>query len=338
VKNIKQNLLNSTSLYFPSNNQRISTNTKSSSSVTLDNVNFSIGGSNSKHPHSITVETPQRKLKANERGLVISSPVKIEGSSLSFGGGFDEQLVKSSLLFWDVFDWPSNRFFYQEPSDGIKFLINEGIIVQSNTNFTGNGDGAKILLESHLSAYRALEKESPGLWSLAKGEGSISFPEEEMEKNRGILFELHETIPVPSLEVPYEDILNYKVKRHDELVALRHHLEEVYQLIANSYDIDLSKHTQFEKLDRALKDHIRTSQESGMKLKLSGIKASIDVGDIIKGGFLSLGALSQGLPLSASVLAGFTSALSLKTGVGLAGKSKSSTPFEYVSSIHKDLN
>ena len=289
---------------------------------------------------SATVETPENLLKPSERGLIVSPPIQVmeNGSFDVKDSNLSRALIKSALFFWDRIDAPSNNVFHiEQGSPEIKFLESEGILQKSFSRLSGPGNGGEIMLASNLSAFHALEEKNPGQWSMASGENSLSFPEQEKVENRGFIFELHNTIPVPHEDVPFEDILEYKLRRFDELMALRHHLEEIYQKIASSPDQPLAEKTQFEKLDQALSDHIKASRESGMNLSLSGLSSSIDIGAGINATLLGL---HKGLPLSGALLAGIATtagSISLKTGFGLKGKKKSSTPFDYAIGIQKEF-
>jgi hypothetical protein len=65
--------------------------------------------------------------------------------------------------------------------------------------------GPMHALEAHLAAYRLLDEEEPGVWSLGVGKNSVSFPERELEQGRGILVRLYEAIPVP------EKMFHYRI-------------------------------------------------------------------------------------------------------------------------------
>lgn len=288
-------------------------------------------------PNIVKVESSDKLLKENERGLVLSPPIQIntDGGFFIKDSNLDRALVKAALFFWDRIDVPTNNIFDFRQGGEIVFLKNEGILQRSIAKFNGTNNGGEVMLKSNLYTYKALEQKTPGQWSMACGENSLSFPPQEQVENRGLIFELHNTIPVPHEDVPFEVILEYKLRRRDELTALRHHLEEIYQKILNSSDQVLAEKTQFEKLDQALANHIKTSKESKMILSLSGLSGSIDIG---KGAVAAATAFASGLPLSGALLTGAaTTTFSLKTGFGLKGKKSSSTPFDYAIGIQKEF-
>jgi Family of unknown function (DUF6236) len=132
---------------------------------------------------------------ANERGLVISTPVKVQGSRFSGGGDLDPQELRFSLLFWDKLDFPNNNIVsLQSPT--ADFLRDVGILQRTRITVGGAGDVAQGFLAAHLEAFRILDRKEPGVWSLGAGKNSVSFPERELETGRGILVRLYEAIPV----------------------------------------------------------------------------------------------------------------------------------------------
>ena len=275
------------------------------------------------------------KLKNNERGLVVSNPISIDlvTGTTKFNAHIDGQFVKSILLFWDRFDWPeTNNITFGCPPD-IQFLIQEKIFQRSHISNTG-GDVVSIVINTHLSAYNELDVQSPGQWSMASGKNTFSLNESEKIDNRGILFQLHEIVPVPHLSVPYDDILLFKQRRSDELSALRHRLEDIYQSISNAPDKNLAEITEVEKLDHAISDHIKVMRESKMRSMLSSITANLDLGKTLG---ITVATSLAGLPISSALLVGTASGVSLNSSFGLRGKKKSYTPFEYITSISKEF-
>lgn len=278
-------------------------------------------------------------LGKDERGLVISGPVKLTADGgISGGGSIDADLMRFFLLFWDKFDWPDSRIIrIGGPDEHAQYLIEAGIISRSMSSGRISGNGSQIVLDCHLGAFKGLDQREPGKWSLAKGEGTISFPDTDLEEGRGLLFELHQAIPVPSREVPYQDILEFKQKRRDELLQLRYHLEDLFQLISGAPDIELARATEFERLDSAIADHIKAIREMNFPLRLAGLKANLNILPAIAGSLATVSASQSDLSMTNSFFTGVTAAVSVDVGAKLFGRAPQTTPYEYVGSIHKML-
>jgi Family of unknown function (DUF6236) len=99
---------------------------------------------------------------------------------------------------------------------------------------------------------------------------------------------------VPDKDVPLEDVLAFRTKRHDELVTLRHHLEEVYQSIISAGEGELALSTQTEKLQLAILDHLKVSREFGFKFRLVDFDANLN---LPAGANVGVGSYMAGLPL-----------------------------------------
>lgn len=277
-------------------------------------------------------------LRNNERGLVISAPVTIDkDNSISGGGSIDPDLMRFFLLFWDKFDWPDNRLIsVGEPDEHIRYLMELGIVQRSIVSGTGRFQtGGELIINSQLGAFRELENRNPGKWSLAKGSGCFSFSDRELENGRGILFGLHRAIPVPDRSVPFQDILEFKEKRRDELSCLRYHLEQIFQRILASPDAALAKTTEFEKFDKAIGDYVRAVRERPFRLRLSDLSANLNVTDVVAGVLASLGSSAAELPLSSTLLNGVGSAISVNVGAKLIGYRQTVTPYQYIGSVHR---
>jgi hypothetical protein len=250
----------------------------------------------------------------------------------------DTELIRFFLLFWDKLDWPENSFIsIGGPDDHVQFLIDTGVIMRSRASGSIKGNGAEILKFCHVGAFNELDKKYPGQWSLAKGEGSISFDDSNLEQGRGVLVELHHAIPVPSADVPFQEILEFKLKRQDELLQLRAHLEDLYQAIISAPDMMLAKSTQLQRLDRAIAEHVKAISETGFNLRISGLCANLNVERSLVGLLASIASAANDLSLANAALNGIAATLSLSVGAELRNHRISSTPFEYVGSMHRQF-
>ncbi|MEX5486294.1 DUF6236 family protein [Proteus mirabilis] len=81
----------------------------------------------------------------------------------------------------------------------------------------------------------------------------------------GVELELYDMLPVPSADTPLDDILTFKDKRKDELIAFRCYLDEINEAIISAKDVPRAKNMQLAKLELALKDIDKTIRESGIK-------------------------------------------------------------------------
>jgi hypothetical protein len=274
---------------------------------------------------------------ANERGLVISCPVEISGRSMAFRSGpvLDPQELRFSLLFWDKLDFPINYVVGIGPDAETQFLQSAGLLNRTMTQVISGGDVVSSFVQAHIGAFRALDQREPGVWSLSTGKNAISFADDDMELDKGVLVSLYRAIPVPDKDVPLEDILEFRARRRDELITLRHHLEDIYQRVISAGDGELALNTEIERLERAIDDHIKAARGSGLKFRLVDFDANLNLTPAVTATAVAYAA-SQSIPLS--LLTGLGAAsLSLKVGPSLKRHEATSTPFKYVSSYHREL-
>lgn len=275
---------------------------------------------------------------ADVRGLVISCPIVIGDRSLKIiTSALDPQELRFSLLFWEKLNFPTNNFLHIELDPDTQFLADQGIL--SRTQFTpelinGMGNLESLFIQAHTHAFRSLDQKEPGVWSLATGENSISFPQNELEEGRGILLRLHRAIPVPNKDVPLADILEFRNRRRSELLALRYHLESIYQRILSAGDGELALNSEVNNLQNAIVDHIKTSKESGLTFRNLSFSANLN---LVPAALAGIASISTGLPLVSTILNIATASIDIGLGPSLKGGKASKTPFRYVSSYYEQV-
>ncbi|HEY9213616.1 MAG TPA: DUF6236 family protein [Ancylobacter sp.] len=269
------------------------------------------------------------------RGLVVSPPIEVGGQSLTIkSSNLDPQELRSNLLFWDKLDFPEQNLFHFGLSPDAEFLVSAGVLQRTRIHFSGGGEMGDIFRSLHVAAYTALDEKEPGTWSLATGERSISFSDEALEVGRGVLVRLYDAIPVPDKDVPLADILEFRARRSDELIALRTHLEAIYQRVINAGDGALAWNSEVESLQRAIQDHIKASKETGFRLRLAGLSANLN---LAAAGAVAAAAFSQGLPLIPSLVTGAAAIISVDAGVALKRHRAVPTPFRYVTAYREEV-
>ncbi len=273
---------------------------------------------------------------SSKRGLVISPPVEIKDNSLFIrSSGIDPQELRFYLLFWDKLEFPQNNLFHFASTPDVSFLEHEGILTRTVIDtYSHSGDFASLFHEMHVKSFKDLDRAEPGVWSLARGENSISFSSEDLEENRGILFKLYSAIPVPDKDVPLQDVLDFRERRKPEQLALRIYLEELYQKVQQDPDVDLSLNTQISNLELALQDHTKASKEANFALRLTDLKIKIDYQEVIKNTAIHY---MTGIHLPLAITAGIVGSISIEKGFGFKNRTSAGGPFEYVSSYNADL-
>jgi hypothetical protein len=157
-----------------------------------------------------------------------------------------------------------------------------------------------------------------------------------LEEKSGLLFKIFDALPVPAKQVALADILEFKAKRIDELKALQHHLEGIYQHILSAPDRPRAEDRELNALDRAIRDYVTTIGEAPFKKVLSRLDAKLDLPRAAMAASGGVAAFVQGLPLTQAVI-GAGAALSVSIGLGRKDRAGSQSPFEYVGHYHREL-
>ena len=278
---------------------------------------------------------------ASYRGLVVSPPIEIEGSRLfAKSSNLDAQELRFSLLFWDRLVWPSSRAIHFASGPDESFLEEAGILTRPE--YTVYGDVAQGFLEGQIQAYKDLDHAEPGIWALAQGENSLLSKDGFAEKGIGALVELHRAIPIPKKDVPLAEVLEFRSRRKDELILLRHQLESFMSEIEESADRPSALKKRISELDLACADLLAVGKEWQFPVYLSSFKASFSLSPtkllpaLAKGWELCE---SYGLIAAATAAAAFGagSTLEVKADYGLRAAKRPMSPYRYAFLAHKEL-
>ncbi|WP_434728738.1 DUF6236 family protein [Pseudomonas soli] len=213
--------------------------------------------------------------KPKLRGLIISSPVRINREEFQIYGGLDHQDLRASLLYWDRLVWPSNPQIHSTAGQDETFLTDSGILYRPYINHPG-GFGGDIMLESQALAYMDLSEQQPGIWSINAGENSIHTKSEFETPDNGTLLELYNSLPVPGPSVPLNEIVEFKHKRRDELLAFRAHFENLAESIQSAPDTTKELEAKLKEVDKACANLLKTTREWRYPVYITSSQASFN--------------------------------------------------------------
>lgn len=227
---------------------------------------------------------------SRKRGVVIAGlcDAREEGERTTVRAPFlDPDLMRTALLYWDRIEIPDSPFASIMLPQEFDVLSQEKILTRKLVPSIGfrvgslmpvgnglvsfNGKIMKaspinildVINESPVLAFAEVTKEEPEtLWSYFRNNPTADMPDRIGTPGRGLLFEISEALPVPAPEVPIEKILEFKMKRGSELLALRAEMDAIYQGIMSAQDIDHAKAMKFDQIALALSDLKKVSQES----------------------------------------------------------------------------
>lgn len=242
----------------------------------------------------------------DKRGIIITSPFTFDGTTLSLGSGIDPVSLRHYLLYWDTMDWPDNNVIsFGSGGADIELLQSVGVLDRTKVQFTiFDGNIGYAMLWSQLATLQKRNKEQPGCWSLAQQSQVLASSPKDTSETRTIEIELYSAVPVPSADVPFEMILDFKQKRHAELLNFRSVMDELYQEVAKAADIPRAKLHAITQLE-AVQDLHAVFGESFTQRLISSLRVELNLPNIAMvatGG--AVAATSFGLPLSIGAAVG----------------------------------
>jgi len=195
----------------------------------------------------------------------------------------------------------------------------------------------EFFLVAQQEVFARRDRDNPGLWSIVQLSSTPYFA--DTTPTRAVEYQLWNALPVPQHEIPLDDILEFKEKRRDELLALRVHLDEMYQSIISAADIPRAKTSEVAKLEAALAEVDRALGEFGIVKSISSLRGYI-AGEFSNLVATGLGAASVApqigmSPLMAGAM-GAGVAFAVKSVVSPKARTRSH-PLTYVSSVRKEL-
>ncbi|WHF36816.1 DUF6236 family protein [Aeromonas salmonicida] len=279
-----------------------------------------------------------------KKGIVISPCFEpIHTGGIRILGTPDEKDIRKYLLYWDEIDYPSNKLI-DLTSDDIEYL--EDIKILKRTPWVPfsepgapvrfHSNNGEFFVAAQEAAFRANEENEPGCWDIAQLSEVPFYTSQYISSS--IEMEMHDMLPVPCEDTPLDDILNFKEKRRDELIAFRIYMNELNEKIISSDNIPRIKNTSIAHLDLAIRDIDKTIKESGIRRIATNFKQiiNLDLSDMYSAGLGGAG-VSQLIgtdPLATGVAS---------AGILIAVKSlilpgrQCSSKFSYIDSVKRNF-
>lgn len=299
------------------------------------------------------------------RGILLSAPIVFDGNKLlAKSSSIDPAELRRATLLWDRLVWPDSKIISLGSNTDEEFLEAEGLLtrprpvrfnddagvgnMQALMRITDSFDitigmsQAKHFAQQHVDEYLALERDEPGQWTMSQGEGSFLMKNPNFVEGRGQLVTLARAIPLPDQDYPLQDLLEFKHKRSDEIVALTHELDKFFSQIANAKDADFEMSRLLRVVDKQCSDMIKAAKESKRRFHLGDLSFSLSLDSIESAvnraiAWEAAGLTATGLPLVGSALGGVASLVSFSRGIGAHNLVTRESPFRVVGSLHKDL-
>jgi hypothetical protein len=241
------------------------------------------------------------------------------------------------LILFDKSDFPTSSgvCFNAIPDDLSTFDFAQS----TRTVIEGIGN-LPMLQEAIFQAFDQLNKRDQGRWALTRSLRGLQFPADAFAPEKAVALTLYDALPVPTAEVPYDEVLNFKGRRLAELDALRLFLDEL-GLQASQGLGGLAETIAYQKFDAALADYNKAIGEQNFAKRLRNITANFQFGDAVVGaGIGAIKNLSSELSATSAILGGtwgVASSLAMAVTRGLRSNNMAGKPFEYIFHANKEL-
>lgn len=278
------------------------------------------------------------KVPKSGKGLVISNPLKIDGTSvLVKNSELDPLELRRSILFWDKLSWPQNNGIAFGSKIEADYLESVGLL--ERPKYKINGDIATGVAESFLRSYFENEAIEPGQWSLSTGDNALILKSGNFSEGRGVSVDLFRSIPIPEHDVPLEEILRFKDKRLNEVRSLVVAIDEFYSNWISSEDKEHQLNLAKRKIEQACMDMVKVAKEDKNKFRLSsweigfGINALGALGAAEVGGRIGQ---NFGFEELGKLIGAGASTITLSKAIGLKKEANSNSPFRFAASLELD--
>lgn len=214
------------------------------------------------------------------KGIVIAPKHKYDGKTLHLIGEAD---LKYYLLYWDEIDYPTNNLMYIKPSEDEKYLMELGILKKSNfkVNYY-SGNVGPIFTLAQINIFEQKNMFEPGKWTLGQIGSDFDFYDKTAFKS-SVDIKLYNMLPSPGENVSIDDILEFKIKRKDELIALRCALDQIYLNIINSKDSLCAESVEIRNLEQIIQNLHKVVDESWRSKYLTSLKLKVNISNLVKG-------------------------------------------------------
>ena len=221
---------------------------------------------------------------------VIAAPaiINIHGDGFTMERGLSPQELRYYALYWDKVIIPGTNLVYVAlPEEDI--LIESGVIERPRVGFQGSFNGKDVgqsfAVAQSLVAKKLMEEDRSIDWVIHQIGNKLNLPIEFTESRNSLRFDLINLLPVPSGSTPIADILEFKLRRVDELNSLHDSIETAYIEALNCPDASIGASKAIRDLKNSIENLEAVSTEKwGRTSKFDfSVKLNLDGGRISKG-------------------------------------------------------
>lgn len=264
--------------------------------------------------------------------------------SVQLTANLSPRTLMISALYWDKILTPNNNFYYAayEVVEEFRELNKAGFILMDILEINGGGYVSDIIYkENKKYVFEKLNSKKSNT-TINDAYGLFSNDKENTLPDHGEIVNLINAIPEPSVSTNIHDILEFRLKRGDELKNLMIKLNEFELRIMKAENKEMEFKMIVNELDRACYDIIKLYKESKIKFNLSNVKFNFSIKEVMKfagsayGGAIAIG-LGETTALLTAMAAGAAATLEINADISYK-KIDKTCPFNYIGMMSKKLS
>ena len=192
----------------------------------------------------------------------------------------DKRKLIRTVLFWDKIIIPCNTNIFVINLDHIPEIVTlraEKILEEPKIQVSGDGELTSVLYGMYMWYIMQMMKSNDANYSTYELEKMIISDHDQVSPSGGELLTFTNAFPEPDVSTEINDILEFKLKRKDQLNLLMAHLNSLELRVLKAEN----KHTELNKaineIDIACADVIRLYKEKGIKFNISNAKFNFSI-------------------------------------------------------------
>lgn len=271
------------------------------------------------------------------------------GNNLSFGTVGDLpflDMAPFAILYWDKIFAPiaiagSIPMYDAAVEKMVSLGIAESISLKEQNRFSTSD--IRGMIEKHSAAFQAINSREDELWSVLPlitdkelslaDQTSVYFPKTSSPVT-SIELSLMQALPVPMGIFDYEELLEFKLKRSDQLARLHVEISSLSIKFANACDSKDALKRALESLSVAIKDVERVHDERWSEKSLRTLSTAF----LLEGAIPAIATYAFGLPLDKAFIVGSGLAVAKSYIGSLQTKEKyKNHPYAYASDVIRCL-
>lgn len=292
-------------------------------------------------------------IKPDERGVITpaNDVYSIEDHNFSMSAFVAPEKLRYFVLYWDKVILTESSFGRSPLNSEMELLAKAGVLGKCVNHIFISGptpkmqSPAKVYIDAMAEAAYQMHDKDPGRWTIHYPD-ALSLSGNKTAEMYTAKIELLNCLPIPRADIPLNELLDFKLRKRDELIGLREALDELYAKIASSNDIPHSKLSEISRLEKAMVDWSKCDDGNIFSRLLSTRTTIADVGlrEVAVGAWSGLAVGSQwstdpivGLGLSAlGAASGAASNIRFEFSTSRQLKNSAQLDLSYLSSMKEE--